>query len=107
MSAAPDLGVDRSKLFATRRRTSGLTNGLSERNEIVNAARRRIELAVMPDEFPSAGRGQAACVLLAEVIRVRLIEGGKRTDDGGRLGVDIGQRRDCQTWAAVARATPW
>jgi hypothetical protein len=46
-------------------------------------------------------------MLLAQVVRVGLGERGQRTDYRGRIGVDIGQRRDGLPGAAIAGATPW
>src|SRR5207247_11044333 len=48
-----------------------------------------------------------ARVVLAQVVRVRLGEGGQRPDHGGRVGVDIGQRRDRRPGATVTGTAPW
>jgi hypothetical protein len=107
MASAADLRVDRGQFFASRYGPSGLPDRLGERHEIIDAARRRVEFPVMPDEFPAPRRGQTAGVLLAQVIGVWFGVGRQRAHDGGGVRVDVRQRCDCQTWAAVARATPW
>jgi hypothetical protein len=88
-------------------RPGRLADRLGERHEIVGGRWGWLELAVMPDQVPAARRGQAARVLLAQVVGVRFGEGSERTDDGGRVRIDIGQRGNGRPWAAVAGTTPW
>jgi len=107
VAAAANLGVYRGKILPTRHRTAGLPDRLGQRDKIVHAVRWRIEFALVPDEIPAAWGGKTSGVLLAQVVRVRFGERGERTDDGGRIGVDVGQRRDSKPGAAVAGATPW
>jgi hypothetical protein len=107
VAAASDLCIDRGEVLPTRHRTARLPYGFGERNKIVHTVRRRVELALMADKIPAAWGGKASSVLFAEVVRVRFGEGGERTDDGGRVGVNIGQRRYGKPGAAVAGATPW
>jgi hypothetical protein len=57
MTATTDLGVDGRDLLGVRRRASRLPYRLSQRNEIIDAVRGGIELAVVADQFPAAGRG--------------------------------------------------
>ena len=45
-------------------------------------------------------------VLLAQVVGVRLGEGGERPDDGGQVGVGVGEGGDRRTAAAGPRAAP-
>jgi len=107
MSAPTDLRVDGGELLATGCRPGCLADSLGERHKVVYGTWRRIEFPVVPDKLPATGRGQTACMLLAQVVGVRLGRRGERPYDGGRVRVHVRQRRDCQTWAAVARATPW
>lgn len=107
MAATADLCVDGGEILPTRHRTAGLPNRLGQRDKIVHAMRRRVEFALVPYKIPTTRCGEAAGVLFAEVVRMRLGERGERTDDGGRVGVHVGQRRDGKPGAAVAGATPW
>ena len=107
MATASNLGVDRGEVLPTGHRTAGLPHRLGQRHKIVHAVWRRIELALVPDEIPAAWSGKTSGVLFAKVVRVRLGERGERTDNSGRVGVDVGQRRDSKPRAAVAGATPW
>ena len=107
MAATADLRINGGEVLPTRHRTAGFPYGFGQRYKIVHAVRRRVELALMADKIPTPRRGQAPSVLFAEVVRVRFGEGGERADDGGRIGVDVGQRRDSKPGAAVAGATPW
>jgi hypothetical protein len=100
-------GVNRGKIFSGRGWPARLTDRLGEGDQVVDVVRRRIEFALVPNEIPATRRGQAAGVLLAEIVRMRLGECGERSDDGGGVCVDIRQRRHSQPGAAVARAAPW
>jgi hypothetical protein len=46
-------------------------------------------------------------VWLAEVVGVRLREGGQRADHGGRIAVHVGQRSDRLPRTAITGAAPW
>ena len=107
MSASPDLGVDCGKLLRLRRRTRRLPYGLGERDKIINAVGGWVELTIVAYEIPAPRCGQAPGVLLTQVVRVRLGERCERPNDGGGLGVDVRKCRNCQSRAAVTRATPW
>src|SRR5262252_1909346 len=72
------VGVDRGELLAAGDRAGRLAYRLGQRHEVVNAVRRRVELAVVPDEIPAPGRGQPAGVRLTQVVRVGLGERGER-----------------------------
>ena len=107
MAATANLGVDRGEVLPTRHRPASLPDRFGQRDKIIHAVWRRIEFALMPYEIPAAWSGETSGVLFAEIVRVRFGEGGERTDDSGRIGVDVGQRRDGKPGAAVAGATPW
>jgi len=107
MTSPAHLSVDGRDLLRPRSGSRRLADRLGQRDQVVNAVRGRVELTVVPDQIPAPRGGQAARVLLAEVIRVRLGEGGQGPDDGGRFRIHIRQRRDRQSGAAVARTTPW
>jgi hypothetical protein len=72
----------------------GLPHRLGERYQIVLRGRRRLELPVVAHQIPAAWGGQTPGVLLAQVVRMRLGERGERSDHRGRLGIDVGQRRN-------------
>ena len=71
-----------------------LPHRLGQGDQVVGARRRRLELALVPDQVPAARGGQAAGVRLAQVVGVRLGERGQGADHGGRVGIDIGQCGD-------------
>src|SRR5690349_15384714 len=85
---------------------AGLPDGLGERGEVVAAVLRRRELPLEADDLPAARRGEAVGVLVAEVVRVRLGLGGQRSDDGRRVGVDVGERGDRVLGAPGPRTPP-
>ena len=99
MTSAPDLSIDRGQFIAARGvGRAALANCLGQCDEIIDAARWRSELAVMPDDFPAARCGKSECVLLTEVVRVRFGECRQGADNCRRVRIDIGQRCDRQTW---------
>lgn len=107
MPASADLGINSGDLVGPGGGSRRLPDRLGERYQIINAVRSRVELTVMADQIPPARSGKPARVLLAEVIGMGLGEGGERPYDSGRFRVNISQRRDRQSRAAVARTTPW
>jgi hypothetical protein len=90
-----------------RGRTAGLTDRLGEGGEVVGGGRRRHELAVVADQFPASGGGEAAGVWFTQVVRVRLGERGEGADHRGRVTVDVGQRGNRLPGTAIPGATPW
>lgn len=68
MASTTDLGVDGRDIVDVRGRASRLPYRLSQRNEIIDAVRGRIELAVVAHELPAAWRGEATGMLLAQVV---------------------------------------
>src|SRR6185295_16452878 len=78
-----------------------------EGDQVVGGRGRGREIAVVPDEIPASGGGEAARVRLAEVVRVRLGERRQGADDGGRIAVDVGQCGDRLSGTAVPGAAPW
>src|SRR5690242_14793982 len=106
MTAAP--GAGRAARSAGRRggrRAGGLSDRVGQRLEIVGADRRRTGLAVEPHDLPATRGGELRRVVLAQVVGVRLGVGGERADDGGRVGVDVGERGDGGATARGARAS--
>ena len=85
----------------------GFPNGVGEGHKIVRGGRRRLELAVVADEFPAPGSGEAPGVRLTEIIRMGLGVRSQGTHDRGRFRIHVRQRRDRQPGAAVAGAAPW
>jgi hypothetical protein len=65
MAAAADLRINGGEFLSTRHRTTGLPHGFGQRDKIVDAVRRRVELALMADKIPTPRRGQAPSVLFA------------------------------------------
>src|SRR6266511_1781902 len=108
VSAPAHAGVARARAGVTPGNGPGrLPYRLGEGHQIVAARRWRYVVAVVAHQVPAARRGQAAGVLLAQVVRVRLGEGRERADHRRGVGVDIGQRGDSRLRATVAGTTPW
>lgn len=106
MRTTPKTGSFR-KIPLPLHRPSGFTYGVGQGNQVVRGGRRWLELAVVADQFPAAGGGEAAGVRLAQVVGMGLGVGGKGTHDRGRLRIHVRQRRDRQPGAAIAGAAPW
>src|SRR6266542_2081725 len=105
--AAPAQMLSEVGVVAGGARAAGLADRLGQRHQIVAAGWRWLEVAVIADQIPASWRGQPPGMLLAQVVGVRLGEGGQRTHDSGRVGIEEGQRRDGRPGAAVAGAAPW
>lgn len=107
VAAASELAQLLVGLVPLDRRPGGFPHGVSERDEIITTGGRGFELSIVADHVPAARCGQATCVLLAQIVRVGLGERGQRTDNRGRIGIDIGQRRDGLPGTAIAGAASW
>lgn len=96
-------------LLRTRRRgwARSFADGVGQGNQIVGRGRRWGEIAVVADQFPASGGGEAAGVGFAEVVRVRLGECGKGSDHRRGIAVDVGQGGDRLSGTAVTGAAPW
>jgi hypothetical protein len=105
-SAANLVSAVRVLDLVARHRPGGLPHRLGEGHEVVGGRRWRFEVPLVPNHLPPAGSGQGTGVMLAQVVRVGFGECRKRTNHGGRLGIDIGQRGDGLLGAAIAGATP-
>jgi hypothetical protein len=88
-------------------RPAGFPDRVGEGDQVVGGGRGRGELAVVPDQFPASGGGEAAGVRFAQVVRVGFGERGERADDGGGLVVNVGQCGDRLSGTAVPGAAPW
>lgn len=88
-------------------RARRLTHRFGKRHQIVSRGRGRLELTVEADKLPAPGRGQAAGMRLAQIICMWLGVDGQRTDYGGGIRIDIGQRGDRLPGTAIAGTTPW
>ena len=64
----------------------------------------RAGVGVEPHDLPAARRGEPLACVLAQVVGVRLGVGRERADDGGGVGVDVGERRHGGRAARGARA---
>jgi hypothetical protein len=95
------------RLVVALHRAGGLAHGLGQGDQIVGRRRRGRELAVVPHQLPPTGGGQAAGMLLAQVVRVRLGKCRQRPHNSRAVVVDIGQRGDGLAGAAVSGAAPW
>ena len=71
-----------------------------------HAVLRRGELALEPHDLPPARCGEPVGVLVAQVVGVRLGLGGERADDGGGVGVDVGERGHRELGAPGSRTPP-
>src|SRR5215207_1705604 len=76
-----------------RRAVASLTYRVGQRDQIVLIRVRR-QRPRMANQFPTARRRDSARVGHAQIPRMRLRHGGQGPDDGRRIGVDEGQRRD-------------
>ena len=107
VSAAAEWGVVDGVGNAAAAGARRFAHRLGERDQVVAGGWRRLELTVMPDKIPAARRGEAACVLLAQVVRVGFGKCGQRPDHRRRVGVDVGQRRNGRPGATVTGTAPW
>jgi len=73
---------------------AGFTDGIRQGEQIVMAGPDLDEVGSQPHDFPSAGRRQSLGVVRAQVIRVGFGQMGQRAQHGGRVRIDIRQRRD-------------
>jgi hypothetical protein len=87
--------------------TSRLTYGVGQCDQVVRGGGWGFELAVVADQFPAAGGGEAAGVRLAQVVGMGLGVGSEGPHNRGRLRIHVRQRRDRQPGAGVAGAAPW
>ena len=88
-------------------RTSRLADGVGQGDQVIRGGGWWFELAVVADQFPAAGGGEAAGVRLAQVVGMGLGVRSQWPHDRGRLRIHVRQRRDRQPGAAVAGAAPW
>jgi hypothetical protein len=86
----------------------GLADRLGESLEVVAAAAPRGVggVRLVADHLPAPGSRQPRGVLVAQVVAVRLGVDGQRSDDGGAVRVDVGERRDSRVGARGARTAP-
>ena len=108
MPAPGDLGAERLDRLRghDHTRPTRLSDGVRQGDQVVGAGSGGDELGCQPDHLPAPRGGQPSGVLPAQVVRVRLGELGQRPQDGGRVGVDVGQGGDSRTPAGAARALP-
>ena len=75
--------------------------------QVIAAGAGRSGAVRQPHDLPATGRGQALAVLGAQVVAVGLGIGGERTEDCGRVRVDVRQRRDGRATARGARTATY
>jgi hypothetical protein len=85
-------------------RTSRFADRVGKCLEIIAAGQHGVGITVEANDLPAARRGQPPGVLLAQVVGVRLRIGGQRAHNSGRVGVDVGERRDRRPAAGGPRA---
>ena len=93
--------------LGARRRPGRLADGVGQRLEVVAAVANGTVVHRQPYDVPSTRRGEARGVLRTQVVAVRLGIGGKGTEDGGRVRVDVRQRRDGRTTARGPRTATY
>ncbi len=81
-------------------------HGVGQREQVVGAGLGLLVLGGQPDDLPPARRREPRRVLGAQVVGVRLGVGGERAEDGGAVGVGVGERRARRLAAAGLRALP-
>ena len=87
-----------------RRGPGGLPDGVGQRLEVVAARPEVGGVRGQPQDLPAARGGEPLGVRGAQVVAVRLGVGGQRAEDGGGVGVDVGERRDSGAAARGAGA---
>ena len=110
MAAPPGLMTREVVVFVGARRwgrAAGFADGVGQGDQVVGRGGWGREVTVVADQVPASGGGEAAGVRLAEVVRVRLREGGQRADHGGGIAVHISQRGYRLPGTAIAGAAPW
>jgi len=85
----------------------GLADGVGQGDQVVGRGGWGREVAVVADQVPASGGGEAAGVWFAEVVGVGFGERREGADDGGRVVVDVGQSGDGLSGTAVPGAAPW
>lgn len=88
-------------------RSGGFPYGVGERFEIVTAGPGGGRAVGETDDLPAARGGQPLAVLSAQVIAVGLSVSRERTENRGRVGVDVRQRRNGGAAARGARTATY
>jgi len=71
-----------------------LADGVGERLQIVSLRDRRGEFTRVANDVPAAGHREPHGVLLAQIVGMRFSECREGPDDGGRVGIHVGQSGD-------------
>lgn len=87
--------------------TGGFADGFGEGDKIVGGGGGGDEFTFVAYQIPASGGGEAGGVVLAEIVRVGFGVRGERADDGGGVGVDVGQGGDRRVGATGPGAAPW
>jgi hypothetical protein len=85
----------------------GLAHRVGQGYQVVGGGWGWGEVAVVADQVPASGGGEAAGVGFAQVVRVGLGERRQGADDSRRVAVDVGQSGDRLSGTAVPGAAPW
>lgn len=89
------------------RGAGGLADGVGQGDQVVGRGGWGCEVAVMADQVPASGGGEAAGVWFAEVVGVWFGERREGAHDGRRIVVNVGQSGDRLSGTAVPGAAPW
>ena len=94
-------------VMARRRGAGRFADGVGQGDQVVGRRGRRREVAVVADQLPASGGGEAAGVRFTQVVRVGFGEGGQRADDSRGVAVYVGQRGNRLSGTAIPGAAPW
>lgn len=83
--------LERTGQDLDRARLRGLANGVGEGEEVIGG--RALTVVVRePEDLPAARSGESLAVAVAQVVGVWFGVGRQRADDGGLVGVHVGER---------------
>jgi hypothetical protein len=88
-------------------RAGGFADGVGQGDQVVGGGGWGCEVAVVADQVPASGGGEAAGVRFAEVVRVGFGERREGAHDGRGIAVYVGQSGDRLSGTAVPGAAPW
>jgi hypothetical protein len=84
----PALGSARLRLGGQR---SGVPHSIGQGQEVIGARLLRGSGHGQAQDFPAPRDGEGPRVLLAQIVTMGFGVGGKRTEDCGRVGIDVRQ----------------
>jgi hypothetical protein len=84
----PALGSGRLRLC---RQGSGVPHCIGQGQQVIRARLLRSGGHREAQDFPAPGDGKGVCMLLAQIVTMRLSVGGQRAKDCGGVGIDVRQ----------------